>query len=63
MWILLKIIIFIYLIYLFNDLYKRLKDYVENEETRERLSASLVLIQTIGVIVLLIMALFGFPNK
>jgi hypothetical protein len=62
-WILIKILITLLLIYNIYDLYIRLKDYIENEETRERLSASLVLIKTMGIIVMLIILLYGFPNK
>ena len=62
-WILIKILITLLLIYNIYDLYIRLKDYIENKETRERLSASLVLIKTVGIIVMSIILLYGFPHK
>lgn len=62
-WILIKILIALLLIFQIYFLCKLLKNYIEDEETRERLSASLVLMKAIAVIVYLIMSLCMLPNK
>lgn len=63
-WIVIKIIIVLFLIYLIYDLSTLIKKLsTKNNNEGGGLSLSLVIIRTIGVIIMLIMALFEFPNK
>lgn len=63
-WILLKTLISLLLIYYINDLYKLIKDLKENKaERKDNLPAHTLPITTLGLIVMLIVLLYGFPNK